>query len=448
MQSYATLVNNPRNMPKPQHVVGVCIILGYDQLDQSCLLNQQTDVECRDPINSLYSDAANQVSHTSSAGVQVPSTAISTFSTFQSQLDPLRSHKSYRRSNHKHPLIRKVNQRVPAQMRSSIAKLFINEELMEKQAETSNQTTELQNEHKRFYCMSSCTCQFDYESGCNLASTYDTALGLSIGPTRRASDDTCSLISSAASTSLSTSSSSSLSLLNRSAVYSGAHNEPQALTYAVQQNHHGYQLQVSASSSYSPSSSSPSIIFPATTSLQGHCNPVEANTHREPSARVLTLAQNSPPLGENCLETQKSQSYQNYPLGQESQPLGEKTWDAQAENPKLIKPSQCTATDHVAENRLADYTESGSTYDFNFATNNHEHTYLTQSDWPQPNNGANLSNTLIYRATPDSSPYTGHSESLMNPVDPIVEAQNPLEFTQYMAQNHYYSFNDVNSVTT
>jgi len=38
VQCYAILVNNSRNMPKPQHIVSVCLVLGEDELDRSSIL--------------------------------------------------------------------------------------------------------------------------------------------------------------------------------------------------------------------------------------------------------------------------------------------------------------------------------------------------------------------------------------------------------------------------
>lgn len=36
IQSYASLVSNPRNMPKPQHIVSICFVLGQYESDESC----------------------------------------------------------------------------------------------------------------------------------------------------------------------------------------------------------------------------------------------------------------------------------------------------------------------------------------------------------------------------------------------------------------------------
>lgn len=35
IQMHATLINNPRSMPKPQHIVGICCVLGESQFDES-----------------------------------------------------------------------------------------------------------------------------------------------------------------------------------------------------------------------------------------------------------------------------------------------------------------------------------------------------------------------------------------------------------------------------
>lgn len=43
VQSHATLVNNPRNMPKPQHIVSICLVLGDNQVDESCILGSQQE---------------------------------------------------------------------------------------------------------------------------------------------------------------------------------------------------------------------------------------------------------------------------------------------------------------------------------------------------------------------------------------------------------------------
>lgn len=56
IQMQATLINNPRSMPKPLHIVGICVIIGDNQQDQSALLLEE-------PVSVAQTDAGRSNSN-------------------------------------------------------------------------------------------------------------------------------------------------------------------------------------------------------------------------------------------------------------------------------------------------------------------------------------------------------------------------------------------------
>lgn len=55
VQTYAILVSNPRSVPKPQHIVGVCYVIGEDLQDESCLIYNEKQINT---ANHNYEEGA------------------------------------------------------------------------------------------------------------------------------------------------------------------------------------------------------------------------------------------------------------------------------------------------------------------------------------------------------------------------------------------------------
>lgn len=199
LQSYATLVNNPRNMPKPQHIVCICIVLGDDLMDKSCLLSEQINDD-EDEEHHLSNSSSSSLSNSSSNSLLLVSDI---------------NHRHYNQSSDEHQSLRlKSSPRLITATTKSIDRghnKMIHQHQTRRMA-VKNQRARLQSYQAIDTAVSS------YES-CNLGNSmpcrcYSTICNMStgsnllpIGPLRRPSDDSCSIVSSVASTSVSSSSS-------------------------------------------------------------------------------------------------------------------------------------------------------------------------------------------------------------------------------------------------
>lgn len=205
VQSYASLVNNPRNMPKPQHVVSICFVLGDNQIDESCILRQPDDLAKVKPTKSAHftkADSSQCVEGKHKRELR------------PDELRPPRKDKqlsAFKRIRKSRELDMKSTieqeddscvDRLGRQHRLDSAEMFP----MMDQNNINTATFFLpEQQHQQ------CAC---------LGNTHNT-LNKSIGFTRRPSDDTCSIVSSVASTCVSSASSSSSSSHNNSDQFLG-----------------------------------------------------------------------------------------------------------------------------------------------------------------------------------------------------------------------------------
>lgn len=159
VQAYAILVNNPRSLPKPQHIVAVCYIIGEDLEDNSCL---------------LY-DAKEETWPTSEKDVTTD----------------LSSCFADERKRKDHP-IDETHKRVHKRTQSSTSDFVALENCVLPKNDLESQTWPRQQVEPLV------------RSGTSHCS--DDVKYMTIGSTRRASDDSCSVVSSIASTNFSSTS--------------------------------------------------------------------------------------------------------------------------------------------------------------------------------------------------------------------------------------------------
>lgn len=175
VQSYATLVNNPRSMPKPQHIVGVCFVLGNEYFDRSCAIQQQA---------SPYEQRKS---------FTVSSTNTETIAPASSPKLPNSLHKLQPRKD-KHVVMKRTR------------KFKINS----KDAELCRRNTikssdkSLLDSHQCSQSQKQCVCA--PSTSLIIANPVDPIEYTTLGSTRRTSEDSCSVVSSVASTSISNSS--------------------------------------------------------------------------------------------------------------------------------------------------------------------------------------------------------------------------------------------------
>lgn len=452
IQSYETLVNNPRNMPKPQHIVGICMVLGYDPLDQSCMLNQM-DTICSQARVAATKGAAKLTSDRSN---DLKSLQSSTNSQLPSQPGASKSDRSIRRINPRHTAIRKLSQRTQSHLKSSASPAstirFINDDrLTYKQSIAYHKPAESAAEPERLYCTNSCACQLDYDPGCYLSTPYADTLSVSIGPTRRSSDDTCSLISSAASTSLSSSSLSSQVHSSSSPIFTSNSNDAQNLTYTIPHLSSSYPLQILTSSSLSSSSSSSSTAVSSVSSYQNiH---TEFRIQHDLEAGVHPGAVISADVGQD-----EPQHYQDYHPQNAIQQMHESSWVADAMSSKSIEDEQPMAipisiVNEASCGQLPDYSQPSFSHGLTVNTDTQQHCYPARNDWLQTNLTENQTGTQFYHSPPEAHLYASPiDESLVSIGNLPTETHDQVEFTQYLSQNHnlnhYQQFNDVYSVTS
>lgn len=194
MQMFATLVNNPRSMPKPQHVVGICYVIGADQFDdsRSIILNEQQQMKSRSGILGSGLDKKLKLPNNSCSQLLKPSLQINMDDSSLPQSRQVDKHTNKR-------LRRLVVQQEQPDMIGLRGGESIQTSFQDKQQAIvdvqcrQHQASPIYSENNPF---EKCT---------------------TIGSIRRPSDDACSVVSSIASASVSTSSgysSSNLSLLS------------------------------------------------------------------------------------------------------------------------------------------------------------------------------------------------------------------------------------------
>lgn len=252
IQSYATLVNNPRNMPKPQHIVSICFVLAVNPQDQSavfCQPNTQATTTNQHQIirrhsSSSYAESCiqlaaggNHLNSSSSPEINNDSKTLlasgkesgsSGYESASSQLGgsrtvikscPAKSNYNYNNNVSSQPKrkeksstgrkYRKMKGNSDAATTAALTstggtrKIRTGGQLINKQISHSSQETTRSNNkmcsHNNSSQLCSCLPINDQE-----ASTPPTQ---TIGSLRRPSDDTCSVVSSVASTSISSNSS-------------------------------------------------------------------------------------------------------------------------------------------------------------------------------------------------------------------------------------------------
>lgn len=205
VQSYASLVNNPRNMPKPQHVVSICFVLGDNQIDKSCILRQPDDLAKVKIIKSAHLNKAE-----SSQSVEGKHKR----DLRPEELKPPRRDKQL-------SAFKRIRKSREFDMKSTIEqeddggvdKLGRQHQL---DATEMSSTMDQNNINSASFFLPD---QQHQQCAC-LRTTHNT-LNKSIGFTRRPSDDTCSIVSSVASTCVSSASSSSSSSHNNSDQFLG-----------------------------------------------------------------------------------------------------------------------------------------------------------------------------------------------------------------------------------
>lgn len=226
VQSYATLVNNPRNMPRPQHIVSICVVLGDDLYDQSGFLYDrcETNKNLDEFLQPAESSSAPQVDSQTAATKLAAVGEVK-----QTKANPNRG-KLCR-------IQKKIKQRTSGCSRGVIARGRTL--VVPSQTEPTTAMAETRIGDKEQQSISQSSVTFGNYSPCHLMQTSlnditsaesrlvfepvtkDSCSGISqqfgsasnlgfigIGSTRRASDDSCSIVSSVASTSVSSRSSS------------------------------------------------------------------------------------------------------------------------------------------------------------------------------------------------------------------------------------------------
>lgn len=163
VQAYAILVNNPRSLPKPQHIVAVCYVIGEDLEDRSCSMHDVSQIAIADSMKQV-STAANI-----------------------SRLLVERKRKDHS-SSETHKKVQRKSQSCGSDevmSHSETLELNINQELQSWNNQNINSNPECRIVHSK---------------------DEDAIKYMTIGSTRRASDDSCSIVSSVASTSFSSTS--------------------------------------------------------------------------------------------------------------------------------------------------------------------------------------------------------------------------------------------------
>lgn len=185
VQSLACLVSNPKNLPKPQHIIGTCFILGLDELDGSLITSPSMSTYSKNLLESI-SDRDDSIKSILPASWPV-------------KLKKQEPHqKKDKSSKQVKPLVQQSYN------------ISYHEEAQHKPIQISTESVEattssiiyspsfLQQSHYQCQCCPSLT---------QAVATFDKRN--TAGPTRRASDDSCSVVSSVASTSFSNNSNTS-----------------------------------------------------------------------------------------------------------------------------------------------------------------------------------------------------------------------------------------------
>lgn len=241
IQSYASLVNNPRNTPKPQHVVSICLVLGENPSDDSCILRQpEEQIKGFFAKNGLNSADNLQSLEENQATMKLGE------HTKLSRKDKEKQSSACKR-------IRKSKE---TNLRMGSGK--------KERAESESDQSQHQSTSGEIPLMMGCGNTSSYflperqqvhlqKCAC-LTNSHSALNNKSIGCTRRPSDDTCSIVSSVASTSVSSASSLSSSSHNNAEQFSGLYqtqttNEtgytmgtnPAQMEHSIQSNHLSYQ---------------------------------------------------------------------------------------------------------------------------------------------------------------------------------------------------------------
>lgn len=187
VEMHATLVNNPRSMPKPQHIVSICFVLGQNEIDQSRSLNQQQQ---------------QQIFHIGSTGSNDKTKAF--FSLENNQPHGIRTISNQSNNKREHEQKGKLPT-ANKKTRKFSPKSTQNNQLSN-QVVTENNRTSNSTEFNRLH---HCHGSFTPSASTTIILHNNNGHYNSIGSLRRPSDDSCSIISSITSTSVSSNGSSS-----------------------------------------------------------------------------------------------------------------------------------------------------------------------------------------------------------------------------------------------
>lgn len=193
IQSHASLVCNPRNMPKPQHIVSICFVLGEFDSDESCIPD---NFETNSDSGEFAFASVNSVAATTN---------------FVASNSDNNQTKNQQRGKHNAASIVAPKKYQKVKHHSSNKSFGSGENNACYESNTSNSLTRIATDD------SINLCQQQYQSN-NTAFAPSNGVGISsinqyhsFASIRRPSDDTCSIVSSVASTSMSSQQSSSSS---------------------------------------------------------------------------------------------------------------------------------------------------------------------------------------------------------------------------------------------
>lgn len=180
VQMSASLINNPRSVPKPQHIVGICVIICDNLHDQSRLLLLD-DATTNTKSNSIP---------TATGGDQTPLLMMKAVKRVASTSSKIHKIDSLVSAASKKQAKRKDNQVAPIKRVRA----------QPNQNKISDENNMIKSTTKRQYQMAASLTQ---APGGELA--INRQCNQTIGSLRRPSDDTCSVVSSITSTSISSS---------------------------------------------------------------------------------------------------------------------------------------------------------------------------------------------------------------------------------------------------
>lgn len=188
LQSYATLVSNPRNMPKHQHIVCICFVLGANPLDQSRIIDIRTQVsDCQIAASGTKSSLSSAGSITSSQSAHLDNSGSLRA---QSRTDKLATTAAAKRHRKLKSAVAHVGTlQLPATGRLRCSG----------NAGSAASATKRALKQPHYDCAA---CHPPTTTSTTTDSTINDQHLTMLCASRRASDDTCSVVSSVASTSL------------------------------------------------------------------------------------------------------------------------------------------------------------------------------------------------------------------------------------------------------